>query len=184
MTSVLIILQIFASSLLSSPDYSSIFAPEGFLLVEGDLIRRTNYSNTLSTIADHGASAFYKGPIADSLVSKIQSTGGIITHADLEGYKVKVEKALQGTYFGRKVYTTHAPASGPALLEMLNLMEHYPTLRQDGITGLNVHRLVEAMKCKSHVYDRNTITYLMDNASRIRLSVCDSVFRLCSSFLP
>jgi gamma-glutamyltranspeptidase len=134
--------------MLGNPDYSAIFAPKGRLLREGDLIRRTNYSNTLFTIARHGPSAFYKGPIADALVSKIRSSGGILTHADLERYEVKVDKALEGTYFGRKVYTAHAPASGPVILQMFNLMEHYGTLREDGRTGVNVHRFVEAMKCK------------------------------------
>ncbi|KIM78895.1 hypothetical protein PILCRDRAFT_824014 [Piloderma croceum F 1598] len=139
-------IQHFYFLMLGNPDYSAIFAPKGLLLREGDLIRRTNYSNTLFTIARHGPSAFYKGPIADALVSKIRSSGGILTHADLEGYKVKVNKALEGTYFGRKVYTTHAPTSGPVILQMFNLMEHYGTLREDGRTGVNVHRLVEAMK--------------------------------------
>lgn len=139
-------IKVFSSSLLGSPDFSAIFAPEGSLLREGDIIRRTNYSETLSTIAYHGPSSFYKGPIADALVSKIQSSGGIMTHADLEGYEVKVDKALEGTYFGRKVYTTHAPASGPVLLQMLNSMEHYRSLREDGLTGVNAHRIVEVMK--------------------------------------
>jgi gamma-glutamyltranspeptidase/glutathione hydrolase/leukotriene-C4 hydrolase len=137
--------------MLGNPDFSAIFAPKGLLLREGDLIKRTNYSKTLSIIACHGPSAFYKGPIADALISKIQSEGGILSHADLEGYKVKVDKALEGTYFGRKVYTTHAPASGPVILQMFNLMEHFGTLREDGRTGVNVHRLVEAMKCESSV---------------------------------
>ena len=82
-------------------------------------------------------------------MSKIQSSGGIVTHDDLEGYKAKVDKALEGTYFGRKVYTSHAPAGGPVILQMLNLMERYPTLREEGRSGVNAHRFVEAMKCKS-----------------------------------
>jgi gamma-glutamyltranspeptidase/glutathione hydrolase/leukotriene-C4 hydrolase len=140
--------------MLGNPDFSAIFAPKGLLLREGDLIRRTNYSNTLSTIASHGPSVFYKGPIADALVSKIQASGGVLTHADLEGYKVSVDRALEGTYFGSKVYTTHAPASGPVLLQMFNLMEHFTMLRESGRTGVNVHRLVEAMKCESRIWNR------------------------------
>ena len=70
-----------------------------------------------------------------------------MTHEDLESYKVHVRPALQGTYRGRKVYTPHAPTSGPVLLHMLNLMEHYNDLA-DGRSPLNSHRLVEAMKCE------------------------------------
>jgi len=61
-------------------------------------------------------------------------------------YSVIIQPALQGTCLSRKVYTTHAPTSGPVLLHMLKIMEHYD-LSEEGMTGLNVHRLVEAIKC-------------------------------------
>lgn len=69
-----------------------------------------------------------------------------MTQSDLEGYRVKVEQALVGSYRGRKVYVPHAPTSGPVLLHMLNLLERYD-LPGEGRTGLNTHRLVEAIKC-------------------------------------
>lgn len=131
--------------MLYDPDWSSIFAPKGSFLREGDMIRRTNYSRTLAVIGSEGAGAFYEGPIADSIVRKVRSTGGIITHADLANYKVKVGRALEGTYRGMHVYTTHAPTSGPVLLHMLNLLENFD-LVAEGWTGLNVHRIVEAIK--------------------------------------
>jgi len=114
---------------LNNPDWRSIFAPSGRLLKEGEKISRANLSRTLSAISKEGANAFYtvrgygskqhsisnffQGAIADSIVRKIQSEGGILTHADLENYAVKVERALEGSYRGRKVYTSHAPTSGP-----------------------------------------------------------------------
>ncbi|KDR75924.1 hypothetical protein GALMADRAFT_68202 [Galerina marginata CBS 339.88] len=133
----------FADLMLNNPDWSAIFAPNGRLLTTGEVIRRTNLSHTLSKIAEGGADAFYKGPIADSIVRKVRQEGGILSHADLENYSVKVDLALKGTYRDKKVYTTHAPTSGAVLLHMLNLMEHYDMDVRD---GLNVHRLVEAMK--------------------------------------
>ncbi|TBU55830.1 gamma-glutamyltranspeptidase [Dichomitus squalens] len=139
-------LQWFSDLMLNEPDWRAIFAPEGRLLREGDIIRRTNLSRTLRTIADEGADAFYKGHIADAIVNKVRATGGILAREDLEGYKVRVSRALQGTYRGRRIYTPHAPTSGPVLQHMLNLMEHYDELVEDGRTTLNVHRLVEAMK--------------------------------------
>ncbi len=95
-----------------------------------------------------------------TLVQKIAATGGILSHIDLERYKVKVTQALEGTYRGRKVYTTHAPTSGPGedecipflpncltkfpvLLHMLNLIEKYDLEKRNGV---NTHRFIEAMK--------------------------------------
>lgn len=72
-----------------------------------------------------------------------------MTQEDFDGYEVKVEPALKGTYRGRTIYTTHAPTSGPVLLHMFNLLEKFDDFIQDGRTAVNVHRLVEIMKCTS-----------------------------------
>ncbi|KAH8083772.1 gamma-glutamyltranspeptidase [Cristinia sonorae] len=139
-------IQMFAPMMLGKADWSSIFAPQGQLLKEGDIIRRLNLSRTLSVIASKGADGFYKGEIADSIVQKVKATGGILSHDDLKSYTVIVKPALRGTYRGRKIYTTHAPTSGPVLLHMLNLAEHLDDFVEKGRTNLNVHRIVEIMK--------------------------------------
>ncbi|OCH95075.1 gamma-glutamyltranspeptidase [Obba rivulosa] len=136
----------FSHLMLNSPDWSAIFAPYGRLLREGNMIRRVNLSRTLEAVAAEGADALYKGPIADSLVKKVHAMGGILSYEDLANYKVRVKHALQGTYRGKKVYTSHAPTSGPVLLHMLNLMEHYDDFEAEGRTVLNTHRYIEAMK--------------------------------------
>jgi gamma-glutamyltranspeptidase/glutathione hydrolase/leukotriene-C4 hydrolase len=94
-------------------------------------------------------------------VRKVQSTGGILSHADLEDYRVKVQPALEGSYHGRRIMTTQAPTSGPGnvasegdflksgthqelvLLHMLNVLEDFDLANHN---GLNVHRMVEATK--------------------------------------
>lgn len=70
-----------------------------------------------------------------------------MTLQDLADYEVKVQPALEGSYRGRKVYTTHAPTSGPVLLHMLNLLEQYEDFVKEGRTSLNMHRVIEIMKC-------------------------------------
>ena len=132
---------------LHNPDWSHVFAQNGVLLKEGDTIRRANLSRTLSAIAEQGPDAFYHGEIADAIINMIRAEGGIMNYEDLANYEVKVSRALEGTYRGQKIYTTHAPTSGPVLLHMLNLMEKYD-LPAEGRTDVNVHRLIEAMKCE------------------------------------
>ena len=117
------------------------------MLREGDTIRRTALSRTLQRIADEGPDAFYSGPIADALIKKIHETGGIMTQEDLASYEVRVEPALKGSYRGRTIYTTHAPTSGPVLLHMFNLAEMFDDFVEGERTPLNVHRMVEIMKC-------------------------------------
>ncbi|KAF8482933.1 gamma-glutamyltranspeptidase [Russula ochroleuca] len=146
----------YRSLFLQHPDWRHVFAPDGVLLREGDIIRNANLSRTLGLIAERGPDAFYQGEVADAIISKIRAEGGIMTHEDLVNYQVNVSRALEGTYRGLKVYTSHAPTSGPVLLHMLNLLENYD-LPTEGRTEVNVHRLVEAMKfgfaARTRIYD-------------------------------
>ncbi|KAL5631451.1 hypothetical protein ACGC1H_007092 [Rhizoctonia solani] len=134
-------------------DWSPIFAPGGKLLKQGDWIKRENFSYTLSSIANEGPDAFYKGSIASSLISKIRATGGIMTLEDLESYKVVQQPALKSTFQGRHVYTSHAPSSGPVLIHVLNALERFGygpnvhnqvAMKKEG--GLWWHRVTEALK--------------------------------------
>ncbi|PFH47245.1 hypothetical protein AMATHDRAFT_6968 [Amanita thiersii Skay4041] len=134
---------LYADLMLNNPDWRSIFAPQGVLLKEGDPIQRVNLSRTLAIIAAQGTDPFYKGSIGHSIVAKARSTGGVLSKADLENYSVIVTRALEGTYNGQRIMTTHAPTSGPALLHMFNLLEHFNMTVRD---GLSTHRLVEAIK--------------------------------------
>ncbi|KAF8973301.1 gamma-glutamyltranspeptidase [Flammula alnicola] len=129
----------FADLMLKNPDWSAIFAPKGRFLKEGETISRTNLSRTLSAIAQEGANALYT--VRHDLSSAAH--GWYPFPQDLESYSVKVDRALEGTYRGRKVYTSHAPTSGPVLLHMLNLIENF---EMEERSGLNVHRLIEVMK--------------------------------------
>ncbi|KAG9023667.1 hypothetical protein FS842_005671, partial [Serendipita sp. 407] len=137
--------------MLNNSDWAAVFAPHGYLAQRGDRIQRTNYSRTLRAIAEEGPDAFYEGPIAESLIKKIKRTGGIMTMRDLSSYAPIIRPALQGTYHGqkgtpaRRIYTTHAPTSGPVVLHILNLLEGF-TLIEDGPSPLSIHRLVEALK--------------------------------------
>lgn len=52
--------QTYSSLMLYYADWRAIFAPQGILLKEGDLIHRNNLARTLSVIAEQGVDAFYK----------------------------------------------------------------------------------------------------------------------------
>ncbi|KAF8491258.1 gamma-glutamyltranspeptidase [Gautieria morchelliformis] len=151
-------IQLYSKLMLENPDWRSVFAPNGELLREGDLIRRTNYSRTLHTIAEQGAEAFYSGPIANALIEKIHATGGILTAADFAGYTPLVKPALKGSYKNRTVYTSQAPTSGPVLLHMLNLLEKFDM--NEANQGLRLHRFVEVLKLPTYYLMSETYDYL------------------------
>lgn len=138
-------LKYFGGFMIGKKEWEEIFAPHGRLLTKGQTIKRPAYARTLRTLAEKGADAFYTGPIADSTVKTIRKAGGMLSHKDLANYKANVAPAIQGTYHGKTIYTTDAPTSGPVLIHLLNILEHYK-LEEQGRTPLNMHRFVEALK--------------------------------------
>jgi gamma-glutamyltranspeptidase / glutathione hydrolase / leukotriene-C4 hydrolase len=50
----------FKKILEENPNLASIYAPNGKLLGEGDLLKRTNFSKTLELIAENGSEVFYR----------------------------------------------------------------------------------------------------------------------------
>lgn len=53
-------MQWYTDLMLNNPDWSAIFAPQGRMLREGEMIRRTNLARTLASIAQEGADALYQ----------------------------------------------------------------------------------------------------------------------------
>ncbi|KAF9112019.1 hypothetical protein BGX27_004104 [Mortierella sp. AM989] len=130
----------------TEPDWSHVFAPEGTALREGQLIKREALADTLETIGRDGADAFYTGKIAQMMVDHVQANGGILTMKDMKDYKPLVKQPVIGYYHGRKIYTSPAPTSGPALISMLNILERYNVGKVKADANVDTHRLVEAMK--------------------------------------
>jgi gamma-glutamyltranspeptidase/glutathione hydrolase/leukotriene-C4 hydrolase len=69
--------------MLDNPTWAAVYAPRGYLLVEGDYVQRLAYGKTLETIAKRGPAAFYEGDIAESMVKVVQSQGGILSLDDV-----------------------------------------------------------------------------------------------------
>ncbi|CAG8584908.1 1626_t:CDS:10, partial [Cetraspora pellucida] len=127
-----------------NPQLSEIYAPNGNVLKEGQILYRTKFADTLETIANNHTE-FYRGSIAKSIIKRVKATGGIMTLKDLENYRPIVRKPLVGFYHGRKILTTPEPSSGSVLIFLLNLLEKYD-LKKNKINGLNLHRIVESLK--------------------------------------
>ncbi|KAF9361700.1 hypothetical protein BGX26_000055 [Mortierella sp. AD094] len=139
-------LQLVKEMIETEPDWSHVFAPEGVALREGQLIKREALADTLETIGRDGADAFYTGKIAQMMVDHVQANGGILTMDDMKGYKPLVKQPMVGYYQGRKVYTSPAPTSGPAMISILNILERYNVGKAKEDANVDTHRLVEAMK--------------------------------------
>jgi gamma-glutamyltranspeptidase / glutathione hydrolase len=113
----------------------------------GEILVQPELADVLDTIGREGPRAFYLGPIADKIVSAVREAGGLMTRRDLEGYMPIVRNPVYGTYRGFEIVSMPPPSSGGVgLIEMLNILEGYPSQTVGGGTPAGLHLQIEAMK--------------------------------------
>lgn len=125
----------------------AIFFRNGEPLKLGDTLVQKDLANSMSLIAKQGAKAFYQGRIADQIVAEMKAHGGLISKADLAGYKVVVREPIVGDYHGYRVVSMPPPSSGGVhIVQMLNILEHFPLSQYGADSAQTIHYMVEAMK--------------------------------------
>ncbi|WP_422862805.1 gamma-glutamyltransferase [Endosaccharibacter trunci] len=121
--------------------------PDGSPFQVGDRFKQTDLAHSLELIAEHGADAFYKGPIGAAIAAASKAGGGIIAPADFAAYHTRIMKPVSCTYHGFTIDTAPPPSGGGvAICEMLGILdgEHLQTLGLRSTAG--VQRQVEAMR--------------------------------------
>lgn len=114
----------------------------------GDTVTRPALGRTLRAIALRGPDVFYNGYIADALIAEINRQGGSMTKKDFENYKSIEVEAVTGKYRGYDLLSVGAPASGPVLIEALNILNGFKFDVRDTPEekSRRAHLTVEAMK--------------------------------------
>jgi len=88
---------------------------------------------------------FYKGDIAKEFVRGCKEQGGLITEADLAGWKVLIEEPLKINYRGIDVYKLSQWTQGPAMLQALNILENFDLQRMGYNSAQYIHTVCQAM---------------------------------------
>lgn len=129
------------------PESKRIFLRDGRYYQEGDRFVQPELAETLKRLSEKGPREFYEGKTAKMIAGEIQSNGGILTEQDLKEYAPKIRKPLLGTYRGYQILTMPPPSSGgPALLEMLNILERFEIQKLAHNSSQELHLLVETMR--------------------------------------
>lgn len=119
------------------------------ILRTGDNLKFTKLAETMETIAQKGADAFYTGEIGRDLIKDIKDAGGTLKMEDLESYQVQVQDAWTLPLGNGRMYLPPPPAGGPLLAFILKLMEGF-ALTPNSLDGdqkiQTYHRYIEAAK--------------------------------------
>ncbi len=146
----------------AAPDTAAVFLPGGRPPRTGELFFQREGAAALQYMADEEAAAarrggrkaglaaardaFYKGDIARRIAEWQAAEGGWMTREDLASFRVGIEEPVRGRFGGAEVHACGPWCQGPALIEVLNILQGYDL----GALGHNsadaVHVAVEAVK--------------------------------------
>jgi gamma-glutamyltranspeptidase/glutathione hydrolase len=127
-------------------NFKTYFGPQQ----AGTLFKQPELAATLDRIAKGGDREFYEGKTADLVVAQMRrGPKGLITKADLAGYKAVWRAPITAKWRGYDVITAPPPSSGGIALMQMLLMKQDLAPRFKGV-GLNdpqyIHLLAEIEK--------------------------------------
>ncbi len=129
------------------PASMASFSKDGEPYAAGETLVQSDLANTLERIMREGRDGFYRGETARLIAEEMERGGGMITEEDLARYEAKERVPVQGTYRGYDIISMHPPSSGgPALIEMLNILEGYDLAEMGHNSAAYIHHLTEAMR--------------------------------------
>ena len=143
------------------PESAKLFLPGGRAPKPGEIFSQPDLARTLREIVAAEGKAvsrgrhdallaardyFYKGASAKRISDFCEANGGLLRAGDFAAFHAKVEAPAKTSYRGYEVYKTGFFAAGPAMLEMLNVLEGYDLRAMKHNSADYIHTLTEAMK--------------------------------------
>ena len=131
------------------PDVIAYFTkPDGTKYRTGDVLKNPAYAATLRRLAAEGPSAILAGPTAERIVAKTgqEPLAGTMTLADLAGYRPKKTEALCRPFKVYTVCTPQLPSGGPAVLELMGILEHTDIAAHGPKTAQGWYQFAEASR--------------------------------------
>ena len=135
-----------AEKLSFTPDGTALYIENGEPKRVGRPVRNPDLARTLERLAAEGPDLLYHGELARRIVDDMQAHGGLLSAADLAGFRVRRGPPLTIPYRGRTIALPPPPAGGIVVAEMLRILEHFDlaALEHNGAEYLRI--VAEAMK--------------------------------------
>lgn len=136
--------------LLRNPEAARLYLRDGKPLLSGqekpNYLKLPELANSLEIISQEGADGFYKGEIAQKIVTELQKAGCPISLDDLANYRALVKEPLKLPYRGLELLLLPGGTGGPTIAEILNILEGWDLKELGNTSPEYLHLLIEAAK--------------------------------------
>ena len=158
-------------------DAASQYLQAGKPYKEGDIFNHPKLAKAFRKIAKEGRDGFYKGQIANDILEKLQSLGGVHQASDFSATKSDFVQPIFADYHDHRIWECPPNGQGVIALLLLKILERFEWRKLS--TADRVHVLAEAAKQAYHLRD----SYVADPEHQALLSQQDCIDWLLSSAL-
>ena len=132
------------------PATAAYFFPNGEPLASGDVLTNHQFAETLTAIQRDRGETFYKGLIAEKIVSTVKDSPvntGLLERVDLEAYRIIERPPICTQYRGHSVCGMGPPSSGGVTVaQILGILEAFNLKMLGPNDPLTWHLFIEAGK--------------------------------------
>lgn len=126
--------------------FKETFMPNGKAPAKGEIFKNPRLAKTFEILAKDGRDAFYKGEIAEKIVSYVKEQGGFLSMRDFEDHHSDWVEPISVNYRGYDVWELPPNGQGTAALQMLNILENYDIASMGFGSDEYMHLFIEAKK--------------------------------------
>ncbi|NNM34640.1 MAG: gamma-glutamyltransferase [Gemmatimonadetes bacterium] len=122
------------------------YLPGGGPPETGTLLTNRALAQTLTTIGEGGAAAFYGGPIGQRLAAYVDSLGGTLSGQDFAGHEPEWVEPISADYLGYRLHVLPPNTQGVAQLAYARMSNALPLKEMGHNTSTYLHALIELKK--------------------------------------
>ena len=128
------------------PTLAKVYLIDGHAPQPGEIFKNPPLARALRAIAEGGPDAFYRGPVAESIVRVVQEHGGLMTLEDMAAHTSSWDDPICADYRGVTVVECPPNGQGVVALETLNILEGFDLASLGYGSAAYYHHLLEAIK--------------------------------------
>ena len=113
----------------------------------GEILRQPALAKALKLLRNNGPDGFYSAAVASDIAASVQAAGGVITTADMAGYRVRWLDPLVTEFSGHRVHMMPPPSSGGAVIKSALELFERTDIHEHAALGIDeIHLMAEVLK--------------------------------------